>query len=312
MRSLKYLDLSFNKLKGKIPHGLGSITSLIELRLSSNHFSGGFPVSIETLPNLKTLLLDKNAIGGTLPSAIAKMPSLVTLRINENNLMSNLPDFTQAVFLEEAHLDANYFSGPLPTFGSKRLRSLYLGRNAFTGSIPQSFGDLPKLEDLNLQANHLIGTIPESISKLTALQQLDLSFNRLTGTIPDSFSGLMQLRELVLNDNRLTGSVPDIGSMKRIEIARLNNNLLSGNLKFPLAVGDLNYLKELSIQNNDLQGVIPGKLLSLFQTTINYCQLMYDVILSAEFICDLLLNTLTADCWGPSSQVDCPCCSACF
>ncbi|KAL7515620.1 hypothetical protein ACHAXN_013384 [Cyclotella atomus] len=288
MRSLKHLDLSFNKLKGRIPHGLGSLTSLLDLRLSNNHFSGGFPVSIGTLPNLQTLLLDNNAIGGTLSSSIAKMSSLVTLRIHENDFMGDLPDFTHAVLLEEAHLDENYFTGPLPTFGSKRLRSLYLGRNAFTGSIPPSIGELSKLEALYMQANHLVEAIPESISKLTALQQLDLSYNRLTGSIPDSLSGLMQLRELILNDNRLTGNIPDIGSMKRIEIARLSNNLLGGELKFALSVGDLNYMKELSLQNNELRGVVP------------------------EFICDLLLNTLTADCWGPSSPVDCPCCSACF
>eukprot|EP00804_Cyclotella_cryptica_P029163 CCRYP_005331-RB/>CCRYP_005331-RB protein AED:0.16 eAED:0.16 QI:75/1/1/1/0.75/0.66/9/402/921 len=288
MRSLKHLDLSFNKLKGKIPHGLGSISSLIDLRLSNNHFSGGFPVSFEALPNLQTLLLDNNAIGGTLPASIAKLPSLVTLRIHENDLIGSLPDFTNAIYLEEAHLDENDFSGSLPTFGSKRLRSLYLGRNAFTGTIPESFGELTKLEDLYIQANHLVGPIPASISKLTALQQLDLSFNRLTGPIPVSLSDLMQLRELVLNDNRLTGNIPDIGSMKRIEIARFNNNLLSGDLKFSLGAGKLNYLQEFSFQNNDLRGVVP------------------------EYICDLLLNVLTADCWGPASPVDCPCCSACF
>lgn len=259
MRSLKHVDLSFNKLRGKIPHGLGSLTELIDLRLSGNHFSGGFPVSIETLPKLQTLLLDNNAIGGTLPRSISKMASLVTLRIHENDLMGNLPDFTQAILLEEAHLDKNYFSGTLPSFGSKRLRSLYLGHNAFTGSIPQSIGELSKLEDLNMQANHLVGPIPQSITKLTALQHFDVSFNRLTGSIPDSLTSLMQLRELVLNDNRLTGSLPDLDSMKRIEIVRLNNNLLSGDLKFSLGVGDLNYLKELSLQNNELDGVIPGK-----------------------------------------------------
>jgi Leucine-rich repeat (LRR) protein len=263
MRSLKHLDLSFNKLKGKIPHGLGSITSLIDLRLSNNHFSGGFPVSFEGLPNLQTLLLDNNAIGGTLPASIAKMPSLVTLRIHENDLMGNLPDFSDAVYLEEAHLDENDFSGTLPNFGSVRLRSLYLGRNAFTGPIPDSFGELSKLEDLYIQANHLTGPIPVSISKLTALQQLDLSFNRLTGPIPQSLAELMQLREFVINDNRLTGNLPDLGSMKRIEIARLNNNLLSGDLKFSLKVGDLNYLKELSFQNNELNGVVPGEDLRL-------------------------------------------------
>lgn len=288
LRRLQHLDLSFNKLRGKIPHGMGGISSLLDLRLSHNHFSGAFPISLASLPHLQTLLLDNNALGGSLPTNVGKMPSLVTLRIHENDFMGRLPDFTDAVYLEEAHFDENYFLGNIPTFGSNRLRSLYLGRNEFTGSLPESIGRISKLEDLYVQRNKLNGTIPSSISKLTALENIDLSFNKLSGSIPDAISGLMQLRELVLNDNRLTGVLPDIGKMKRLEIARLNNNLLSGNLELSLSVGSLNYLTEFAIQNNDLKGVVP------------------------EFVCDLLLDVLASDCWGKSSPVDCPCCTQCF
>eukprot|EP00970_Alexandrium_tamarense_P000847 scaffold97_cov193-Alexandrium_tamarense.AAC.16 len=288
LRRLQHLDLSFNKLRGKIPHGMGGISSLLDLRLSHNHFSGAFPISLASLPHLQTLLLDNNALGGSLPTNVGKMPSLVTLRIHENDFMGRLPDFTDAVYLEEAHFDENYFLGNIPTFGSNRLRSLYLGRNEFTGSLPESIGRISKLEDLYVQRNKLNGRIPSSISKLTALENIDLSFNKLSGSIPDAISGLMQLRELVLNDNRLTGGLPDIGKIKRLEIARLNNNLLSGNLELSLSVGSLNYLTEFAIQNNDLKGVVP------------------------EFVCDLLLDVLASDCWGKSSPVDCPCCTQCF
>ena len=314
LKKLKHLDLSENNLRGEI-HGLGSISTLSDLRLSQNHFSGAFPISLTSLSNLQTLLLDNNAIGGTLPSLVGSMKSIVTLRLQENDFMGNLPSFANARFLEEAHLDQvsgsisrtqmaffsfciftilflalfqNDFSGPIPEFGSKSLRDLYLGRNSLTGSIPESMGDKRELEVLSVRGNRLNESIPQTLSKATALKVLDLSFNKLSGEIPD-LSKLIQLREFRLNDNHFEGPfVNFLGSFQHLEVAHLNNNLLSGALKLPIQIGDLEYLTEFSIQNNDLTGFIP------------------------EFMCDLLLDVLTSDCWGTSPPVDCPCCTICF
>ena len=94
------------------------------------------------------------------------------------------------------------------------------------------------------------------------------------------------LHELRLDHNRLRGFPHWLGSLPHIEIVYLNNNLLDGKLDLPLDVGDLNDLTEFAIQNNDLTGVVD------------------------EFMCDLLMNVLTSDCWGSPPRVDCVSCHA--
>lgn len=52
--------------------------------------------------------------------------------------------------------------------------------------IPQSFGDLEKVESLDLSHNNLTGEIPKTLSKLSELNTLDLRNNKLKGRIPES------------------------------------------------------------------------------------------------------------------------------
>jgi Leucine-rich repeat (LRR) protein len=120
------------------------------------------------------------------------------------------------------------------------------------------------------------------------LQILDLSHNKLSGEIPSELNALGEMRELRMDHNRLSGFPAWLGSMKRLKIVHLNNNLLDGKVDLPLDMGDLDDLEEFAIENNDLTGVV------------------------GELMCDLLLDVLTSDCWGSSPQVDCPCCTKCY
>merc|ERR1712166_963929 len=88
-----------------------------------------------------------------------------------------------------------YGSGSLCTwYGVKcdadgRVFSLVLGNggNSFTGSIPDSIGQLNALTNLTItRSPKLTGSIPDSIGKLTALVALELNGNGLTGSIPSS------------------------------------------------------------------------------------------------------------------------------
>ena len=288
MRNLKHLDLSNNRLRGHIPHGLGSLSQMRDLRLSNNLLTSTFPLSLISLSKLETLLLDSNSLSGTLPLLVGEMKSLVTIRIHENDLKGTIPSFYDAKVLEEAHLDTNYFTGTIPKFGSERLREIYLGQNDLTGSIPDFIGDLTELEIFSANANKLNSTIPASISNATRLNILDLSHNKLTGEIPSEISNLVQLHEVRVEHNRLRGSVPDFAPLIHIKHIHLNNNLLSGKLQLSRDMGYLDNLREFTIQNNDLTGEM------------------------SDFICDLVLDVLTSDCWGDSPPVDCPCCTDCM
>ncbi|KAL7465333.1 hypothetical protein ACHAXS_005660 [Conticribra weissflogii] len=292
LKNLKHLDLSENKLRGQLPHSLGGISTLYDLRLSQNHFSGALPFSMIQLTNLQTLLLDNNAFGGSLPSVVGSLKNIVSLRLHENDFIGTLPSSFTVTTTNVARLclfPKNDFSGGIPQFGSKSLRDLFLGKNSLTGTIPDIFGEKRELEVLSLRANRLFGSIPKSLAKATALKKLDLSYNKLSGEIFQDLSNLIQLREFRLNDNHFDGSFPNfLGSFQQLEVVHVNNNLLSGDLALPLNVGDLEYLKEFEFQNNELKGVVP------------------------EFICDLLLDVLSSDCWGSSSPIDCPCCTQCY
>jgi len=61
------------------------------------------------------------------------------------------------------------------------------------------------LRELNLSGCNLSGPIPESIGNLTKLETLCLANNNFTGPIPDSLGRLQELRVLRLSFNKLTG-----------------------------------------------------------------------------------------------------------
>lgn len=289
LTKLANLDLANNRFRGHVPHGLGGIPTLSYVRLSNNRFTGAFPTSFISLNNLHTLLIDNNAIGGTLPALMGMMKTLVNLRLHKNDFYGELPNFSDAILLETAHFDDNFFKGPLPQFGSKRLRELYLDKNSLTGAIPVSYGNHPKLQVLSARNNDISSTIPASLAKATNLGVLDLSYNKISGELSETLSQLTQLKQLYLNNNRLQGSFPSwLGSMENLEIAHFNNNLFSGDLQLGYEFEHLDFLKEFTIEFNQMVGMVP------------------------EDVCDLLLDVLTADCWGNPAAVECPCCTKCF
>ncbi len=289
LTKLANLDLANNRFRGHVPHGLGGIPTLSYVRLSNNRFTGAFPTSFISLNNLHTLLIDNNAIGGTLPALMGMMKTMVNLRLHKNDFYGELPNFSDAILLETAHFDDNFFKGPLPQFGSQRLRELYLDKNSLTGAIPVSYGNHPKLQVLSARNNDISSTIPASLAKATNLGVLDLSYNKLSGELSETLSQLTQLKQLYLNNNRLQGSFPSwLGSMENLEIAHFNNNLFSGDLQLGYEFEHLDFLTEFTIEFNQMVGMVP------------------------EDVCDLLLDVLTADCWGNPAAVDCPCCTKCF
>ena len=147
--------------------------------------------------------------------------------------------------------------------------SLYLHRNALSGTIPAELGDLTNLQYLNLAWNSLSGTIPAELGDLTNLEHLDLSANSLSGAIPAVLGDLTNLRDLDLARNSLSGAIPaELGDLTNLERLYLSFNDLSGTI--PVELGGLTRLRNLNLSANDLSGAIPAELGDLTNLDILY------------------------------------------
>ncbi|XP_023755647.1 receptor-like protein EIX2 [Lactuca sativa] len=89
------MDLSSNKLVGKIPVELTTLSMLVGLNLSNNHLSGGIPMSIGNMMNLETLDFSENELGGRIPSSMAALNFLSHLNLSHNNLSGQIPTGNQ-------------------------------------------------------------------------------------------------------------------------------------------------------------------------------------------------------------------------
>ncbi|PHT66562.1 hypothetical protein T459_30987 [Capsicum annuum] len=109
--------------------------------------------------------------------------------------------------------------------------NLYLQKNRFSGSIPNSLGSCVSLRKINMAKNFLRGTIPVSLGSLPTLISLNLSENQLSGQIPKSLSNL-KLNLLDFLNNQLTGAIPDSLSLDAYKGSFAGNNgFCSKNIK---------------------------------------------------------------------------------
>ena len=104
------------------------------------------------------------------------------------------------------------------------LRTLELGTNFLTGSIPGGLGSLANLEILNLFGNQLMAPIPEELGSLANLEILWLSQNHLTGQIPEELGSLANLDRLLISYNDVEGPVPSSFLDLDLDQFRFNSN----------------------------------------------------------------------------------------
>ncbi|KAK4571393.1 hypothetical protein RGQ29_029991 [Quercus rubra] len=103
---LKIINLSSNKLIGKLPSEIFSLLDLISLNVSRNNLIGEIPQMIGQLKQLESLDLSSNQFSGEIPSSISEMSFLEFLDLSYNNLSGKIPSGTQL-----QGFDASYFVG---------------------------------------------------------------------------------------------------------------------------------------------------------------------------------------------------------
>ncbi|KAK8571689.1 hypothetical protein V6N12_027764 [Hibiscus sabdariffa] len=152
-------------------------TSLMEIDLSNNKLYGKLPRRIGNMSNLKKLALSNNSFEGSIPMEFCNLNQLVFLDLSQNNLSGSIPSCFNPPTIEHVHLHENRLNGPFPLafYNSSSLVTLDLRGNNFSGSIPEWIDKLSSLSVLLLKANHLHGRIPVQLCKLYSLSTIDLS-----------------------------------------------------------------------------------------------------------------------------------------
>ncbi|GMN25194.1 hypothetical protein TIFTF001_043867 [Ficus carica] len=194
LNKLRYLNLSYTYLSGKVPPQLGNLSSLQFLDLSETYlkikdmewashlsslqlldlsstnmsFAHDWVHVVNNLPHLKILKLRESYLPVTVPLSRSFVNSSKVLAIID--LFSN-HDLSSSIF----QWLFNY---------SHSLVHLDLTSCSLNGSIPEAFDNMAALEYLDLSWNELEGSIPQSFGNMTTLEFLDLSWNELEGSIP--------------------------------------------------------------------------------------------------------------------------------
>ncbi|XP_022843884.1 tyrosine-sulfated glycopeptide receptor 1-like [Olea europaea var. sylvestris] len=284
LKRLVVVDLSENRLTGKLSDFDKLMSTVKTVNLSSNHFQGTIQYAFfQQAVNLKSFSVSNNSFSGPIPSSICEFSASIQhldfsrnlffgpisegfgqcsnlqfLRAGFNNLSGDVPsDIYTVSSLQELYLSANTLYGPIS--GSLvnliNLRILSLYDNKLTGTIPQDIGRLSNLENLFLRKNLLNSTLPPSLANCARLVMLDLSFNFLEGELSAfDFSKFIQLRSIDLGNNLFSGRLPaSLYSCNKLTAIRLAVNKLNGEIS-PGIMG-LPSLSFLSLSNNSLNNI---------------------------------------------------------
>jgi Leucine-rich repeat (LRR) protein len=197
------------------------------------------PAILADLTELSTLQIVGSKLKGEIPAFLYDMTKLAKIRFNNNNLTGTLSDkISQWTDLTELYLNSNKELG---------------------GSIPETIGQLKKLESINIAQTSIGGAIPQTLAECTALKNFMAYSNKLSGEIPDFWDKLPNIGVLQLYGNPdITGPIPaSIGTLKKATGIQLKDCNLTGNI--PASFGGLEKCSNLMLNGNKLSGIIPAE-----------------------------------------------------
>jgi len=316
LNELTGLYLSMNQFEGPIPNEWAQMGKIQQIWLNSNKLTGVLPTTFSN--TLEEIDLRNNQIGGPLPVGYASMPKLAILNLENNSLTGGIPDVFADSVLKELYLgsnsdlftdvdeNGNFF--PMVIFNMEYIEVLKLDGCGIAGRLPSLDYNtqLTNLRVLNLDNNKLIGNIPAPWGRVGSLVGLHMANNNFMWNLPWTFRNLGSLTELDLSQNSLTGQIPNGVNFDRdwgsgfgsLQIMKLDGNQLIGQIP-PLPPT----LVEIYLNDNKLQGPIPGSLVKL--TALETFTFQNNLIQNVpEEICQMNLGSLIGGC-----DLDCPCCT---
>ncbi|VAH96034.1 unnamed protein product [Triticum turgidum subsp. durum] len=264
---IETIDLGNTGIRGALPDWIWNFSSsMTSLDVSTNKITGKLPASLEQSKMLKTLNMRSNKLEGNIPD----LPfSVQVLDLSANNLSGSLPQSFQDKELHYLSLSENFISGVIPAefCKMKSMELIDLSKNNLYGELPNCWHQESKLYVIDFSSNNLWGEIPSTIGYLSSLMSLHLSKNNLSGILPTSLQSCQTLVFLDLAENNLSGNIPRwIGdSLKSLILVSLGFNQFSGEI--PEELSQLPALQYLDLSNNKLSGPIPrflGKLTAFY------------------------------------------------
>ncbi|XP_022876827.1 LRR receptor-like serine/threonine-protein kinase EFR [Olea europaea var. sylvestris] len=165
----------------------------------------------------------------------------------------------------------NSFHGILPkSFGNLSIFVEFFGANncGNKGIIPKEIGNMSNLIQLDIGANEFTRAIPDTLGQLRKLQKLRLCFNKLGGSnlenltlsnnqlhshIPESFGNPISLQNLDLSKKNLYGVIPkSLERLENLEYFNVSFNELGGEI--PNGGPFKNFTSEFFVGNIELCG----------------------------------------------------------
>ncbi|PHT38416.1 hypothetical protein CQW23_21989 [Capsicum baccatum] len=98
---LRILDLSENKLVGRIPNELTKLVDLQYLNLSRNNLNGSIPKKLGDLKHLESLDLSQNKLSGSIPQSLASLNYLSYMNLSYNDFSGPIPTGNQLQSLDD-------------------------------------------------------------------------------------------------------------------------------------------------------------------------------------------------------------------
>ncbi|CAO2037202.1 unnamed protein product [Urochloa humidicola] len=258
---LQVLNISSNLFTGQFPSTTWKVmNSLVALNASNNSFTGQLLSHLcSSSPALAVIALCYNQLSGRIPPGLGNCSMLKVLKAGHNALSGPLPDeLFNVTSLEYLSFPNNALEGTLDGKQIINLRNLVhldLGGNRLNGKIPDSIGELKRMEELHLNHNNMSGELPSTLANCTNLITIDLKGNNFSGELHQvNFFNLRNLKTLDLLYNNFIGTIPEsIYSCSKLVALWLSNNNFYGQLS--PRIGDLKYLVFLSLVSNNFTSI---------------------------------------------------------
>ena len=247
-RNIEKLTMTNNQLV-KVP-SIQRLKSLKYLELSDNKLTDLSIKKMSKLDVLQELIIKNNPIGTLGEDKYYKLETVSVLKLNKCQIDSVHPSFYQMPQLAELQLQENPITGlPNGISNLKKLSKISFYKCSLS-VLPEDFFDLPELIIADLYYNQL-DKISPSIDHAKKIEVLFLSHNKIFD-LPEELGNLSNLQELYLHNNRLSYLPTQISNLSKLRVLRINNNLLQN---FPRQILQLRQLTDLDLDDNMIETV---------------------------------------------------------